>query len=239
MKITTKIKIQRPFKKSRKSSYRHFWILVLVISPFLLQAQLNLKIGYDGAFAAAPAVNNSIAAYNQSATNVLNEAIPKFHWLHGLNMGVRYKKRFLSTEIAWESLGNRITAVEVDGTNASEKTIYFRLNHLAFNQELSFGFAGIGASAEWGFYTIETDLSGTSQKKTLSAHQPFSSKIFLSFNFKGSDLLSFSVKPYYRLMWTRGLNTQNLNALWQNGLQGEEMSLDHFGIHLCFYNGPQ
>lgn len=239
MKISTKIEIQRLLQKIVLKSYLFFLVTVLIFSPVILRAQVNLKIGYDGVFAPAPAVNNSITAYNHSAASILNESIPEFHWLHGLNMGLRYKYRFASTEIAWESLGNRITAVEVDGTNASEKTVYFRLNHLAINQELIFGYIGIGASAEWGFYDIETDLSGTSQKKTLSDSQPFSSKIFLSFNFGGSDLLGFSIKPYYRMYWTKGLSTTNLNGLWQNGLDGELISLHHFGIHFCFYNGPQ
>lgn len=239
MQITTKIEPTGLFTAMIRYCFPFLLVQFLILSPGLLHAQLNLKIGYDGVYAPAPALNRSITAYNKSAVDVLNESIPEFHYLHGLNMGLRYKYGLLSTEIAWESLGNRITAVEVDGSNATEKTVYFRLNHLAINQEISFGLIGLGTSAEWGFYHLETDLSGTSQKKSLSKSQPFSSKFFLSFNIKGSDILSFSIKPYYRIYWTDALSTANLNTLWQNELSGELLSLHHFGIHFCFYNGPQ
>lgn len=214
-------------------------VIVLLTLPFFLKAQFNIKIGYDGAYAPAPGINQSIEAYNNSSFSILNEPVSAFHWLHGLNMGVRYKYHFLATELSWESLGNSITAIEVDGNNATEKTVYFRMNHLALNQELIFGSLGVGVSAELGLYKMETDLSGTSAKKILSEARPFGSKIYLSFNLKGSDILSFSIKPYYRILWNNGLDTTGLNQYWDNELEGSNELLHHFGIHLCFYNGPQ
>jgi len=202
-------------------------------------AQFNIKIGYDGAYAPAMITNESIQEYNQTYSNILNEAVPEFHWLHGLNMGVRYKRNYLSSELSWESLANTISSIEINGNNATEKKLYYRLNNLAYNQELIFGIIGIGVSAEYGFYRISSDLSGTSEKRILAETNPFSSKLFLSINLKGSDILSFSIKPYYRIQWNNELDMNDVNDYFDIDANNSLENMSHFGIHISFYNGPQ
>jgi hypothetical protein len=219
-------------------------ILILVMGLILFHgqratAQLNFKIGYDGAYSPAPQMNHAVRAYNLEHGDVLNRTIPPFHWLHGLNVGVRYRINYLASEISWESLGNRIEAVEINGSNAEERTVYTRLNNLTYSQELLMGNVGLGISAAYGFYAIGADLEGSSQKRNIGESRPFSTKFYLTFSLRASDILSIAIKPYYRYHWSGAMDTGKLNNYWSTGLSGELEPFHHFGIHFCFYNGPQ
>ena len=69
--------------------------LLLLLFLFLisgLQGQLNIKIGYGGAYTKAQQTNNIISSYNQKMDGQLNQEVRAMHWLHGIDMGARYRR---------------------------------------------------------------------------------------------------------------------------------------------------
>lgn len=224
------------------SANRNTWLLMAVLfclNYYGLNAQFNLKIAYDGAYVQAPLTNEVIRRYNDLKGGSLNEPAREMHWMHGINMGARYKWAGLATDLSWESLGTAISAVEINGDAGSEKVLYFRLNHISWSSEWINGPLGIGASLDLGFYRMQSSLSGTSARRKLAAENPISSKLFLSFYIRGSDVLSFVIRPYYRVQWNNALPVGALSEyLTGSGDPGQE-KMHQFGLSFCFYNGPQ
>lgn len=214
------------------------FLLFFIPGPSL-HSQFNIKIGYDVAYSDAPVFNETVSTYNQAYGNVLNQPLNDVHFLHGLNIGLRYKTRYTASEISWESLGNSVNPVEIYGDNAEEKTVYLQLNHLAYSQELVFGSFGLGISAAYGFYNLEADLQGTSKKRNLSQTHPFSTKFYLTFEIKASEILSFAIKPFYRYVWHDGMQLNGVQEYWEIDTSTNRELFHQLGIHLCFYNGPQ
>jgi len=212
--------------------------LLLIISHGAT-SQIQIKIGYDGAYAGAEGINSVLDSYGILKESILNKPISPVHWFHGVNMGARYRYGPMATEFSWESLGNVTTAVEVNGNNATEKQLFFRLNHLSLSQEILVGPAGLGASIDFGDYRIETELNGTSQKRIRARNKAYTSKFFLAFYLRGSEWMSIALKPYYRVHWTKHLDLGDVEeylGLEPSGTLGE---FSHFGISLSFYNGKQ
>lgn len=216
--------------------------LLLLLFLFLisgLQGQLNIKIGYGGAYTKAQQTNNIISSYNQKMDGQLNQEVRAMHWLHGIDMGARYRRGNVAAEISWESLGNVIKATELNGNNAIEKQVYFRLNHLSFGSELIFDFLGMGSTLDLSTYKIETELNGSSENKTQAKERPLTSKFYLAFYVKGSEYLTFAIKPYYRVQWNKSLEMSGLSNYLGGTSEGKYEKFNHFGINICFYNGLQ
>ena len=218
------------------------WFLVPLVAAFGLftetaLSQINLKIAYDGAWSAAPRVNEILDQYNTVNASVLNEPVAGIHWMHGIDMGIRYHLGPSAIDLSWESLGNTTTAVELSGDSGTEKTLYFRLNHLSLANEFLMGPIGMGASLDLGFYRMESRLSGTSARRKLASGTPLASRFFVSLYIRGSDTLRFVIRPYYRYQWTDALPVSGLSEYLTGQTDSGKEKFHHFGLSFCFYNG--
>lgn len=210
------------------------------ILPQTANSQLNIKIGYAGAYAFAPNNNELIQLYNTQNQTILNEKMPSFHWLHGIDMGLRYSLNPVNLEISWESKGNTLTSVELTGQTTSEKNLYFRLNSLVLGAELQSGKMGFGATIERGFTKIESDLEGTSKRNLLASSNPMSSKFFFSIHIPGTELMSFVIRPYFSFQWNDALELNGVaDYLTISQTSGFEEKFRQIGLSFCFLNGKQ
>jgi len=73
------------------------WGVILV--PNVSISQVNIKIGYAGAYVLAPETNQLIDQYNVTNQSVLNEQMPTLHWMHGIDMGLRYSWNAFNFEL--------------------------------------------------------------------------------------------------------------------------------------------
>lgn len=215
-------------------------LLLATILPQSANSQLNIKIGYAGAYAFAPNSNELIQLYNTQNQAILNDKMPSFHWLHGIDMGLRYSLNPVNLEISWESKGNTLSSVELNGQTASEKNLYVRLNSLVLGAELQTGKIGVGATIEQGYTKIETNLTGTSKRSLLASSNPLSSKFFISLHIPGTDLMSFVIRPYISYQWTDALDLNGVaDYLKVSQSTVIEDKFRQIGLSFCFLNGKQ
>ncbi|HAQ38452.1 MAG TPA: hypothetical protein DCQ58_08095, partial [Saprospirales bacterium] len=221
-----------------KFSLKSFVITVLLLTvllPQFGQSQFNIKIGYAGAYAFAPKSNDLIQLYNTQNQAILNEKMSSFHWLHGIDMGLRYRFNPVNIEISWESKGNVLSSVELTNQTATEKSLYYRMNSVSLGTEFQTGIIGFGATIEQGFNKIETDLTGTTKRKQLASSNPLNSKFFISFHIPGTELMSFVIRPYISFQWNEALELNDV-AGYLNVFQANdnEEKFRQIGLSFCF-----
>lgn len=210
------------------------------LAPEVAISQVNIKIGYAGAYALTPETNQLISQYNTANQAILNTPMSLLHWMHGIEMGLRYNWQALNFEMSWESKGNTISSVEVNDNNIREKSLYFRLNSLVLGSEIQLGKVGLGATVEQGYFKIDSDLLGTSKRDRLTYEYPLSSKVFVSIHLPGTDYMSFVIRPYYGFQWTRALDLEPVaDFLAISSIPGIKEKFGQIGISFCFFNGVQ
>lgn len=238
----------KSFKPYRIINCSRNSLLQIILITFLLASlnpgstfsQVNIKIGYAGAYMIAPNMNHLIGQYNSINQTILNEKMDELRWSHGIDMGLRYAWNVINFELSWESKGNTLSAIEILNEAATEKNLYLRLNNLALGTEIQAGKLGVGATIEQAFVKLQTDLSGTSKRNLLATTRVLNSKIFLSLHIPGTDILSFVFRPYYAFQWHGSLSLDSAqNYLGVPGSTGLSEKFGQIGISLSFYNGKQ
>lgn len=211
---------------------------ILVVFCQFLQAQFNVKVGYNAAFINAPTLDKMIEDYNQSLEVTLDE-LDRFRSLHGLEIGVRYRMGNSAFEATWHSgLGTSDVFGEINGSNFSKK-YWMSLTEYAIQAEQYFGFAGFGAGIGHRTARIKTDIPGSRRKRQeLDATSGFHGKLYLVFQIPG-DKVALAVKPYYQIPLS-DLNfegfAKQLNASPQTETKDR---LQTWGISIVLYNGKQ
>lgn len=214
-----------------------------------LLAQLNLKVGYNGARVNAKKTNEIIDQFNKTllaqSTN-FHDDLNTIKFMHGIEIGLRYRLRNIGFELGWSSISSKgdVYANLVDNKLFQDKW-YYSLTEYSAGVENYFGKFGYGASIGYQTYRIKTDITGVQRKKSLiEAENALTSKLYLIFQFPG-DLVGIAFKPYVQIplgKYNISAFDQSLNEQIQAGYQStgnyeEDMKL--FGISILLYNGKQ
>ena len=205
-----------------------------------LEAQLNVKIGYDLSVL-DPTANNAIIARNNEKETYQSE-FSSLSLFNGLQTGIRYKFDVVALEFTY---GMKIKGLRAEGTNlGSGQNIENRLGY-AFQRfsgglESLFGTFGLGATIDYNIQGIKSTFEGEGSSGKLK-NNSWGNTVFLSLNFEGSGNTSLSIKPFAQFFWSDwDLSTfdAQINGEAQLGITQNER-FTNFGISLIFYNGPQ
>ena len=137
-----------------------FCILFCGIFQLYGITQLNLKIGYNPTIGSFSTINNLLQNY-QPATGELQREFGSLRFLHGIQLGVRYKMGLMSFEMGWDHLNKEQSALifRSDNESFSERNYSFSINALyaGFNSYL--GKFGYGASIMNTNYVINRAIN--------------------------------------------------------------------------------
>lgn len=215
-------------------------IAVILLIGLSLSAQFNIKVGYEYNRSNNASLANLISQYNGERT-FLEQPLDQVKNRSGLALGIRY--RFYSTAIEMfvhRYSGDREAIGTENGTDFNEKVSSSNL-YYGMALENQFGFFGFGASLGYETLKYKTRTSGSSNAREFLNQRELASRIYLNFEFS-SDVISFSIKPYYHF----SLGEYNLIPFKDQLLPNVDVNAadlvikpTSWGITLVLYNGRQ
>ena len=127
--------------------------LLAAFLGFLLppvNAQVNLKAGYNISLVSDPGVNQVVETFNNSQSYI--SAFNKFSWMHGIELGFRFKADIHSLEISYQNAYQLLQAKDelMDGSGFYRDKIRLGI------QSGAIGSGGIDASLQ-PYYVLPFD----------------------------------------------------------------------------------
>lgn len=244
------LKIQIPLagieSQKRINIYRFlFFFFFLGGFIFPASAQLNLNVGYNGAYLENKPVHDILQRYNERNT-WLSQGFPQNHLMGGIVTGARYKFGIMSFLLQWTNKRNTIESSGIDPITDEEvfKKLIFRYNSYSAGLEFFINAFSFGGTMDYSHYSIQTEETGVDTKNTVLSTYDWSSHFFISFRLTKGDNLSIALQPYLHWPWSE-INLfkleKELNPDFATGSLPSDYR-EHFkniGISLIFYNGEQ
>ena len=159
----------------------------------------------------------------------------------GVALGLRYRYYTAAIEMfAHRSTGDNEAIGDDNGTNFNEKISTTNL-YYGLALENQFGIIGFGASIGYETLKFKTKVTGSNKTREFLNQKELASRLYLNFEF-ASDIIAFSVKPYYHF----SLGEYDLVPFKNELLPDVDintadlvMKPTSWGITFIIYNGPQ
>jgi hypothetical protein len=220
---------------------------VLCIHLPLAWSQMNIKVGYITGRTEAQSYNDIVDHFNRNIESVyvLDDALDPLRWMHGLELGVRYKIRNVGFELSWSGLQKRSDVfASQNNVNRLQSRLFTGLTEYSLGAENYYGFFGYGASLGYRYLTIKTDVPGSRRKRSeILGEDGWAGKFYLIFSLPG-DNVALAFKPYIQFPLTE----YSMDG-FENGInskyefpQRDFVSPERFfmyGISVVLYNGRQ
>ncbi len=174
--------------------------LLLMLNTWTIQAQINAFVGYaysqnnDGRV-----FNNIIDRYNARNPTLL-KPMSSLTFLHGVDLGIRYRIPSVSFEFNWINKFNQINDRVLASDNTEYKNnIYYKSQTFCLGTEFFYNWIGIGASIDWNHLIIKKEKSSDRIKEEWVSQSGLSNHIYLNFEFNMNDAMAMSIRPYVQL----------------------------------------
>jgi hypothetical protein len=217
------------------------FLIVLVISTFFCQhseAQVNFKIGYNPAYGPFKSINTLLSQYDAGNLEV-KEDFGSLHFIHGIQLGVRYSIAPIAFEFGWDHLNRDRSSLAFNSTNETfhERTYAYSMNTFLLGVDSYFGVIGFGTFITSSSMKINRKIGDNDL--SISNERQMGARIHLNITLQKSDYITFVLKPFYQFPLRNfdlsGLAT-DLN-LSNSSDVSEPAQL--FGLSFVFYNGRQ
>jgi hypothetical protein len=214
-------------------------LFFIIAVKYCCNAQLNVKVGYCTQYNTFKQTNNLFKNYNSSSSEI-SKKYKSFHFLHGLELGLRYHvTETLAFDLGLSSvstLDNKTSRLINAVVIKDEWKISNRF--IALGIENIYGTFGYGVQLGYSKWKYLKDFVGADSKQTIYEDNSLN----LRFNFiiqAKSGNTAFALKPFYNYPFSKEnisvvdktLNGSTANNVMEN-FQG-------FGLGVVFYNGPQ
>ncbi len=211
---------------------------LIVLMCTLMHAQVNIKIGYNAQYSPFTATNRLFDTYN-TATKDLTAKYKKFHFMHGLDLGLRYMLTgTLGVEASFTNLytSDNKSARSINGVIAKDE---WRISHrfLSLGIENYFGWIGYGVHLGQSKWKYLKDFPGSSSKQLVHDTNLYGVKFNLIIQAK-SNKNAFALKPYYYYPLSNR-NIASVDEALNNTANLTVENFQGFGLSIVFYNGPQ
>jgi len=216
-------------------------ILLIVGLSYSLFGQFNIAVGYTMSYTPADQVNELVFEFNESFRDgkYFGDEMPDLHFLHGLNIGARWKYERLSFELGWELMNRTREAIgENNADQLFQKTVFYNINSYTAGLESNFQNFGFGLAIGLRNFQIKEEIAATDKKRTFLEDRQYFLKPSVSVNILGGDKLSFTIRPYLNIPFN-AINLNRLSDEFDLDPSNKEESLWMGGVSFIFYNGKQ
>jgi hypothetical protein len=200
-----------------------------------VNAQFNLKAGYNISIVSDPGINDVIADF--ARTQPYTSSFSKFSWLHGFEAGLRFKSDVHAFEMTYQNGYQRLKA-DGDTNGGSEPysdEISIAIHSGAVGYQVTGEVFGAGTDLQYQWYRTKVDLA-QAESVFRDIQEMYALKFYLMLTLKGSGGVDAAVQPYYVLPFD-AYDTDPL-SLYLNQVPGPEgKKWTRFGLTLLFYNG--
>ena len=202
-----------------------------------LFSQLNLKIGYNPTLGSFSGINEVLRDYNPDGFNV-ERAFGSLRFVHGIQLGVRYKISHSAFELSWENISRDRTALSYSPVNDSflERKYNFGINTWALSFDNYFNPIGFGTMITSSKLNVTRDIGNNNL--SVSNQRNWGLRAQLNWSIQESELVALVIKPYYQFYF-KDYSLNGLSTDLNDKLPERNESLSYFGISFVFYNGRQ
>ena len=206
-----------------------------------LSAQFNIAVGYSLGYTNADETNALVYDFNEvfRDSSIFGNPMEELHFLHGINVGLRWKYESFAFELNWENMNRTREALgENSQDQLFEKSVTYSINNYSASLESTLGVFGFGIGAGLRNFKIKQEIANTNEKRAFLEDSQYFLKPFVSINLIGGEKVGLSIKPYFNFP----LNTIPLNALseeFELGGSSRKERLWMAGVSFVFYNGAQ
>jgi len=202
-----------------------------------VNAQFNLKTGYNLSFLSTPGVNDVISSYNASQS--YTKSFSKLTWMHGIEAGLRYKFGAGALEATYQASFQQLRAEDdIPGTKeVYSDRIKFGIHSGALGYQISGQVIGFGTDLQYQWYRTKV-IYGLTEDTHKDIQNMLALKFYLMATLTGNKGVDIAIQPY----WLMPFDEYNLNPLNtflnQDGDPGSE-KWTRFGLTILFYNGEK
>ena len=201
-------------------------------------AQVNIKVGYNSAFPQFNVHSDIIKAYQPEGQDLV-EPFGSIDFLHGIQLGVRYRTGNTAFELGWENMSRKSNSLSFREENEEfiERSYSNSLSGLSAGIDNYFGSFGIGSAIYLQSFGIDR-IVGNNDLKIVDETK-YALRISFLWKIQQSDFVSFYVKPYYQF-WLGEYDLTPLATdlkVFDVAKTVEQPTM--FGISFVFYNGRQ
>lgn len=224
-------------------------IIVIIQFHFYVLAQWNIKVGYNGGFTAAPQFNSIVNNTNNFVAGlpniILDDPLDNLKSLHGLEVGIRYRRRSFGVEASWSSISDKSDLFySSNNINILQNRWFTSMTEYTIGLENYFGYFGYGGAFGLRTLRVKTDLPGSRRKRSGVLEEPnWTSKFYLIAQFPG-EKVGIAFKPYVQLQLT-DYDLQDFDKNIHQKINKDYTFTDFkerflmFGISIVLYNGAQ
>ncbi len=206
-----------------------FIVFFLTLSLSIAHSQINIKVGYTGGWSSLSTTNDLFSQYNDAHPDI-EDGFGRIHFLHGLELGARYKIGVWGFDGGVSYISGRTAAT---GDIESKWTVDVTNYHLGI--ENYFGMFGYGANI--GYQRLRYKKYESGNKSTIANPYQWVSKVYLIFEGEGEST-SISIRPYISIPWAQ----YDISAVGKTLLDSDASFSENsmiFGISILFVNGPK
>ena len=214
-------------------------LLFIVVYTTKMNAQLNIKVGYNAQYTNFKSTNALLKTFNTTYASELTDGYKTFGFMHGIELGLRYhltEKFALDAGITSLFTGNNGSARNVSGTIVADE---WRVS----NRNISMGFENYYNGFGFGLHLMTSnwkylkDFPGTNDKQKVVDGNQLAVKINLILQ-ATSGKNSFALRPYITLPMS-ALDITEVNKLLNNKTDLTSEEFMSYGLAIVFYNGRQ
>lgn len=214
-------------------------VFLFLMSAMSGNAQFNSKIGYSGAYMDFSSVNDLLTGFDD-ANEWLDSKFGGIHFIHGLEVGGRYKVHKSSIELGLVTSKGNALAVGIPPSMQTKEEYKWRASVFEYHLNLvhQFSFMGMGAGISSQNLTMKQLNTVSDEYVEITNQSKMAFSVFLNLE-AASSTVSAAIRPYYK----RTLGDYNVSdmaaALGTSPDLSTTLSPSSFGISILFFNGPQ
>lgn len=211
-------------------------LLPFFFLPFLADAQISLKIGYEPAWGLA--INSSHTEFFNNSRPDLKNRFGKAQFIQSMPVGLRFEGDFFSAELGWNGrfAKQEATWEDVAADKSFSQRINYRFDGVQLLGEFQWNAIGIGGGIDYGRHAFRGKLPDENKGVRIHSQQNGGFHVFLSWHPGREGNNSFSLRPFFYQPF-KSTDISKLNA-WLGGpsVGSLETNFRTIGLSLIFFN---
>ena len=216
------------------------WIVVTMfyLSALSLQSQVNIKIGYHVAIPSFTENDRILSMFEPSGSRV-EQPFGSLKFMHGIQLGLRYKWENVGVELGWENASRDRTALIYNPSTDTftDRQYNYGFGGYYFGMDSYFNQFGLGSMIL--LQNLNVDRVVGNNELNLISDTELALRLQFIWQVQESSLVSLMIKPYYQFSLGSYSLAPLANDLGVGGANSFQESPNIFGVSLVFYNGRQ
>ncbi len=200
-----------------------------------VDAQINLKSGYNFSIPSTDGLNEVIRSWNQKQN--YTSSFRELKWLHGFEAGIRFRTGVHALELTYQGAYKLLKAEGTANNEAFTDKIKIAVHSGAIGYQVANGLLGAGVDLQYQFYKDKFE-AGLTNAVFKDVQKMTALKTYLMFTLQGGQGIDMAIQPYFILPFNE-FDSQPLADYLQVDTSQDKEKWIRFGLTVLFYNGEK